>query len=72
MKKDVLEKIAALLVAAFGLIAALAWNGAIQSIFKAVFGTADSIGAMLVYAILVTVIAVWVTIKIGKATAKAK
>ena len=72
MKKDVLEKIAALLTAAFGLVAALAWNGAIQAIFKQVFGTADSIGAMIAYAIVVTIIAIWVTIKIGKALEKAK
>ena len=33
MKKDVIEKIAALMTAAFGLVAALAWNGAITSMF---------------------------------------
>ena len=38
-------RVAALLTAAFGLVAALAWNGAIQAIFKQVFGTADSITA---------------------------
>ncbi|MBU2634133.1 MAG: hypothetical protein KJ674_02725 [Nanoarchaeota archaeon] len=72
MNKDVIEKIAALITAAFGLIAALAWNGAIQSIFKSVFGTADSIGAMLTYAVVVTIIAVFATIQIGKAAARAK
>jgi len=72
MRKDVIEKLAALLTAAFGLVAALAWNGAIQSIFKAIFGTADSVGAMLVYAVVVTIIAVWATIKIGQAAEKAK
>jgi hypothetical protein len=70
MKKDVIEKLAALITAAFGLIAALAWNGAIQAIFKQVFGTSDNITAMLVYAILVTVIAVIATIWIGKAEAR--
>ncbi|MDD5416958.1 MAG: DUF5654 family protein, partial [Candidatus Aenigmarchaeota archaeon] len=34
MKKEVIEKVAALLTAAFGLIAALAWNEAIQNWFK--------------------------------------
>ncbi|MFH1408674.1 MAG: DUF5654 family protein [Nanoarchaeota archaeon] len=72
MKKDVIEKIAALLIAAFGLVAALAWNGAIQAIFKKLFGEADSIPAMLTYAIVVTIIAVLVTIQIGKAAEKAK
>jgi uncharacterized membrane protein YidH (DUF202 family) len=71
LKKEVMEKIAALLTAAFGLVAALAWNDTIKAIFKAVFGTSDTIWAMLVYAIVVTVIAVFVTIQIGKATSKA-
>ena len=72
MKKEVVAQLAALITAAFGLVAALAWNGAIQAIFKSLFGTADSIIAMLVYAVVVTLIAVWATIKIGKATEKAK
>ncbi|MBU0958612.1 MAG: hypothetical protein KKB31_01575 [Nanoarchaeota archaeon] len=72
MKKDVVEKLAALITAAFGLVAALAWNGAIQAIFKKAFGEADTIGAMLVYAIVITLIAVWATIKIGKIAEKAK
>jgi hypothetical protein len=72
MKSEVVEKIAALVTAAFGLVAALAWNGAIQAIFKKVFGTAEGIGAMLTYAIVVTIIAVLVTIWIGKASERAK
>ena len=48
MKAETLDKIAALLTAAFGLVAALAWNGAIRAIFAEVFSTADNIWAMLV------------------------
>jgi hypothetical protein len=70
MNKEVIEKISALATAAFGLVAALAWNGAIQAIFKQVFGDASTIGAMIVYAIIVTIIAVWVTIWIGKTSSK--
>lgn len=72
MKSEVIEKIAALLTAAFGLVAALAWNGAIKAIFLKVFGESEGIGPMLVYAILVTIIAVIVTIQIGKASERAK
>ena len=68
MKGEIIKQMAALSAAAFGLVAALAWNGAIQAIFKAVFGTADSITAMVVYAIIVTIIAVVVTMQIGKAS----
>ncbi|MFC2156344.1 DUF5654 family protein [Acidobacteriota bacterium] len=72
MKNEVLEKIAALLTAAFGLVAALAWNGAIQAIFKELFGTAEGIVPMLVYAVVVTIIAVIVIIRIAKAVEKSK
>jgi len=72
MKKDVIEKLAALITAAFGLVAALAWNDTIKAIFKAIFGDNDTIVAMLVYALVVTLIAVLVTIKVGNAAAKAK
>ena len=70
MKKEVVEKIATLITAAFGLVAALAWNGAIQQIFKNIFGDQSSVVAMVSYAIIVTVIAIFATIWIGKVAAK--
>ena len=72
MKLEMLDKIAALVTAAFGLVAALAWNGAIRAIFEHFFGTADNIPAMLTYAILVTIIAVLVTIWVARAVKRAK
>jgi len=72
MKAEILDKIAALVTAAFGLVAALAWNGAIRAIFEAVFGTADNIPAMLIYAVLVTIIAILATIWIARAVKRAK
>lgn len=72
MKGEVIEKIAALMTAAFGLVAALAWNGAIRAIFTEVFGDPDELAAMLVYAVVVTVIAVVVTIRAGKVADKVK
>lgn len=72
MKPEVMDKFAALITAAFGLVAALAWNGAILAIFKKIFGTAEGIAPMLVYAIIVTLIAVFITIWIGNIAEKAK
>ncbi|MFC1710770.1 DUF5654 family protein [Nanoarchaeota archaeon] len=72
MKKHVIEKLSALIIAAFGLVAALAWNGAIQAIFKQAFGTAESVPAMLIYAIIVTVAAVLIAVYIGKLETKKK
>ena len=72
MKKEIIEKIAALITAAFGLVAALAWNEAISSLFKAggaLFFLASS--GPWAYAIVVTVIAVVATIWIGRLAAKA-
>ncbi len=68
MKKEIVEKLSSLIIAAFGLVAALAWNGAIQAIFKELFGTAEGVIPMIVYAVVVTVIAVVATIWVAKAS----
>ena len=72
MRNEVMDKVSELVTAAFGLVAALAWNGAIQAIFVAVFGSADNITAQLVYAVVVTIIAVLVTIWIGRMVGQSK
>ncbi|MCK5473914.1 MAG: hypothetical protein KAI53_00780 [Candidatus Aenigmarchaeota archaeon] len=72
MKTEVIEKIAALVTAAFGLVAALAWNDAIKAIFKQVFGSADAIVPMVTYALVVTLLAVLATVWIGNMAEKAK
>jgi hypothetical protein len=64
---EVVSQITTLMISAFGLVAALAWNGAIQAMFKQVFGTADGLTAQLSYAIIVTVIVVIVTKWVSKA-----
>ena len=72
LKVEVLDKIAALVTAAFGLVAALAWNEAIKAVFKEIFGAEDAIGPMLMYAIIVTIAAVILTIVVARAASKAK
>ena len=72
VKVEVIEKVAALVTAAFGLVAALAWNDAIKAIFKSVFGEQGTLYAMVVYAVLVTIIAVIATIWVGNASERAK
>ena len=78
MKKEVIEKLAALITAAFGLVAALAWNDAIRALFVGPCGTEGagalcrlSSGGPWVYAILVTFLAVLATIWIGKVSNEA-
>ena len=79
VKSEVREKVAALLIAAFGLVAALAWNDAIKALFKGPCGSegagplcALSSGGPWVYAIIVTIVAVLVAIWIGKYAEKKK
>ena len=69
---DVIDKLAALITAAFGLVAALAWNTAIQAVFKEIFGDQSSVPAMLGYAGFLTIIAVVFTVWIGYVSNKTK
>ena len=66
MKNEVVDKLSALITVAFGLVAALAWNGAIRTIFDKYYGAGEGIGAMVTYAVIVTIIAVFVTIAIAR------
>jgi hypothetical protein len=52
--------------AAFGVIAALAWNAAITELFKAVLPATSGIVGLFIYAILVTVIAVFVMVNLAR------
>jgi hypothetical protein len=71
LNQEVIKALAALITAAFGLVAALAWNSAIQEIFRVIFGDQSGVLAMIVYAVVVTIIAVIATIAIGRVAAKA-
>ena len=68
---QVLDTISALMTAAFGLIAALAWNQAIKWAVDQVFVSDPGIG-YFVYAIIVTVLAIVAVLLIGRSIAKLK
>ena len=72
LKVQLLETFAALITAAFGLVAALAWNETIKKAVAEVFGSSDDLVGLLVYAIIVTVLAVIMTMLIARALGKAK
>jgi len=72
IKLEILEKMTTLITAGFALVAALAWNDAIKKLFEMIFGKQSNIFAMFGYAMLITIIVVFVTIKLGRATRKAK
>ena len=73
MKQQVINQLAALITAAFGLVAALAWNDAIKSLF-AEGGALYFLAAwgIWAYALFVTVLAVVMTIWIGGLAEKSK
>ncbi len=55
-----------LATAAFGVVAALAWNSAITDLFKQIFGTSAGVWAELLYAAFVTIVAVIVIQNLAK------
>ena len=61
-----LQTMISLASAAFGVVAALAWNSAITALVKEVFGTGGQIISLFLYAIIITVIAVIVMVNLGK------
>jgi len=72
LKLEMLEKVSELATAGFGLVAALAWNDAIQTLFKEIFGTQSAVWAKFIYALLITSLVVLLTVKIGNLINKVK
>lgn len=68
LSKAVFEKALTFMVAAFGFVAALAWNDAIQSLFREIFGSVGggSIAAKFIYAILITAVATIISFRLGR------
>lgn len=68
-----MDKFSGLISTALGLVAALAWNTAIQNLFNLIFGKAG--GALIgqfVYAILITIVVIFATIAVSRAAERAK
>ncbi|OGL73979.1 hypothetical protein A3F28_02785 [Candidatus Uhrbacteria bacterium RIFCSPHIGHO2_12_FULL_57_11] len=66
LRLAILEQMAVLAAGGFGLVAALAWNDAIQALFVEVFPKVSGLWAKFIYAIFVTVVVVLVSIRLGK------
>jgi len=63
---SVIKKSYELLTAAFSFVAALAWNDAIQALFLRIFGPSSTVLAKFLYAAIVTVIIVFMGMKLAK------
>ena len=73
MTAEVLDKFSELITTALGLVAALAWNEAIQQLFTQVLGEAGgALAAKFFYAFIITLIVIFATISVGRAAERAK
>ena len=63
---SILKRTLELITTALALVAGLAWNDAIQSIFKEIFGPQSTMIAKLLYAMLITTIVVVIGFRISK------
>jgi len=69
VRNEVIDKLTILVTSAFGLVAALAWNEAIKDFLKT-FGFEEY--GPIVYALIVTVLAVLITVLLGWLSGKAR
>ncbi|KZX12550.1 DUF5654 family protein [Methanobrevibacter oralis] len=68
--KLIVETILGLITTAFAFVAGLAWNDAIQALITQFVGTGNALPSLFSYAIIVTVVAVIVTVIIARFAAK--
>jgi ABC-type uncharacterized transport system fused permease/ATPase subunit len=76
MQMEFTKQLLKLVTSGFGLVAALAWNEvikeAVEVYIKPVVGGASGIISLIIYALIVTVLAVLITYNLSKLTAKDK
>lgn len=74
MRREILKQMLTLSTSGFGLVAALAWNSLIQAFvadyIKPLVGGSSGIISLLIYAVLVTTLAVIVTYNLTKLVEK--
>jgi len=65
-RKNLRERFITLIIAAFSLVAALAWNEAITNLFKYYFGEQANLIAKFIYAFVVTILVVIVVLSLDR------
>jgi hypothetical protein len=68
IRLTILQRTYELMMAAFSLVAALAWNEAIQGLFLRLLGPAQSLLAKFLYAIFLTIVIVYMGSRLSKVT----
>jgi ABC-type phosphate transport system permease subunit len=64
-----IETLSTLLTTAFGLVAAFAWNEVVKSTISKYIAPGSTIVSQLIYAVLVTLLAVLISFQLGKLAA---
>ncbi|WP_292805921.1 DUF5654 family protein [Methanobrevibacter sp.] len=68
--KMIMETILALITTAFAFVAGAAWNDAIQKLIESFIGAGDALPSLFIYAIVVTIVAVIVTVLVARIAGK--
>ncbi len=68
--REVVATMISLASAAFGVVAALAWNAAITKVFQERFSKGGQISALFIYAVVVTLVGVVVIVLLGRLAAR--
>jgi len=71
-KIQLVETFATLMTAAFGMIAALAWNTAIKTLIDEYFAYGSTVVPLFIYAIFITILAVICIVLIARTLGKLK
>ena len=71
-KIEFLDKMTTLVAAAFGFVAAFAWNETFKAIIHNIVADDEAIIILLGYSVIITIVAVLIIISIARATSKAK
>jgi len=72
LKIEILDKISVLITAAFAFIAAFAWNETMKVLVYEKLSDVEAPFVIIGYAVLITILAVVVTIMVARAIGKAK
>ena len=66
IKTDFMGRLVTIIIAGLGLITALAWDRTLEDIFTTFFGPLSSLSRKITYAVVITIVAVIVTIFLRK------
>lgn len=70
VKREFKEKVITLILGGFGLVAALAWNEAIKTLFETLFPKRSELIGKFIYAMIVTAIVVVISLQLKKISEK--